>query len=85
MLLVKYIVLHITGETSCRYGTGQAPSSSKLLRDCTVHTLFESVVGPLQFRVLRYETSNGPTMDSTGVRTVWIQRSSDGYGARLVC
>ena len=43
-------VISSTGETSCRYGTGRAPSSSKLLRDCTVHTLFESVVGPLVLR-----------------------------------
>ena len=96
----------LTGHTCCRYGTGWALLSSKLLRDCTVHTLFESIVGPLQLLSItlfpayttptgtplcrriaekaEYGTSNGPTTDSTGVRTEWIRRNSDGYGARLV-
>ena len=36
------LVLPFTGETNCRYGTGRALSSSKLLRDCTVHLLSPS-------------------------------------------
>ena len=95
------VFISVSQETSCRYGTGRAPSSSKLLHDYTVHTLFMSIVGPLQLlsicyfvhrpylRALlytgkaKYETSNGPTMDWTGVWTVWIRKSSDGYSARL--
>ena len=88
----------ITGETSCSYWTGRAPSSSKFLRDRTIHTLLESIYaiscidhtyGRSSMQENRWKsriwTSYSPTTDSNGVWMVWIWRSSDGYGARSSC
>ena len=74
MLLVcgkcaAYVILpgHIVVPT-CRYGTGQVPSPSKLLCDHTVRT----PLSPLwdHFTSEYYETSRGPTTGSNGKRTV---------------
>ena len=59
-----------TAETSYRYRTGRVPSLSKLLRDCTCSSP-------------SWDHLN-ITTDSTGMRLVWIRRSSNGYGARLL-